>query len=277
MHFVKYEGAGNDFILIELEEPSHLDFCQIARSLCDRHTGIGADGILLVLPSRVANCRMRIWNSDGSEASMCGNGVRCVIDFLLAKQEELSEVSVETGRGVLVGRKWEEGILVNMGAPVLSNAALQLSEGICFVVNTGVPHAVLFVDDLAAVPIEERGRQIRFHSQFAPEGVNVNFAWITPEGNVSVRTYERGVEGETLACGTGAAAAAYAALQTKNLPSPIRVLTRTSFQNQNYEHQLSFHFPSNAAGDCEIEMIGPARRVFEGVIENLIPSRHASI
>ena len=143
---------------------------------------------------------------------------------------------------------------------------LEMSEGPVYVVDTGVPHAVLFVDDLDATDVESLGRKIRFDSRFdLHHGVNVNFVRVDADGKIALRTYERGV-GETLACGTGAAAAAFVALRHLKIPTPIATMTRCSFDSQKiqYQQQIRFLFPQNAQGETEIEMLGSAHEVFAG-------------
>jgi diaminopimelate epimerase len=253
--FVKYHGAGNDFVLVDsCRSVPASDLPGLARALCDRQHGVGADGLLLLWPSTVASYRMQIFNSDGSEPAMCGNGIRCLADYIFKREPALSEVAIETRHAVLKCRKVEGGIAVNMGAPAVLHWPLELEEKVIYVVDTGVPHAVVFVDDLDGMDLTEQGRQLRFHPRFAPHGVNVSFAKVTAEGSVALRTYERGVEAETLACGTGAAAAAFVAMKMKNLTPPISILTRSS-------EQMYLLFSENS-----MELIGSAQEVFEGAI-----------
>lgn len=265
--FVKYHGAGNDFVLIDLRKsPLSFDPFSLARRVCDRRHGVGADGLLLLLPSDRADYRMRIFNADGSEPSMCGNGIRCLADFVF-KTHTTADFSVETPRGILKCRKLSGEIAVNLAAPSILHWPLQMTEGPVFVVNTGVPHAVLFVDD-PDIDVPLLGRKIRFDHQFAPEGVNVNFAFLTADNKVILRTYERGLEAETLACGTGAAAAAFIVFKNKKLTPPVPILTRRSFgSTMEYHQQLRFCFPENSRGEMEIEMIGPTEEVFRGSLQ----------
>lgn len=265
--FWKYHGAGNDFILLDFSLSSPCDdLSLLARHLCDRRHGIGADGLLLLLPSLVADFQMRIFNADGSEPSMCGNGIRCLASYIF-KKERLSEVTIETAHAVLRCHQFEGEIAVNLGSPTILHWPAQLENQDLYVVNTGVPHAVLFVDALDEIVVNELGRQIRFHPRFSPEGVNVNFVSVSKEGEVAIRTYERGVESETLACGTGAAAAAFAAKKVKNLEPLISIQTRSSFEGRkiSYHRQLRFQFSRD--DNPEIEMIGSAKEVFSGVIQ----------
>jgi len=265
VQFWKYHGAGNDFVLLDfsLSAPD-VDFSNLARRLCDRRSGIGADGLLLLLPSSVSDFRMRIFNADGSEPSMCGNGIRCLASYIF-KRDGRSEVAIETAHAVLNCRQYEGGVAVNLGLPTILSWKTPIANQDLYVVHTGVPHAVVFVDELDEVDVNERGRQIRLSPHFSPEGVNVNFVSVSKDGRVSIRTYERGVEAETLACGTGAAAAAFVVMKVKNLESPISIQTRASFDKISYHEQLRFRFSKNDRP--EIEMIGCAQEVFNGVIQ----------
>jgi diaminopimelate epimerase len=268
--FMKYHGAGNDFVLIDL---CHFAPCRdapaLARFVCDRRHGVGSDGLLLLLPSNTADYQMRIFNADGSEPSMCGNGIRCCASYILKYKSSLSELAIETRHAILKCKKLGDEIVVNLGLPEILHWPIQLEETALFVVNTGVPHAVIFVDDLDEIAVGKWGRQIRSHPCFAPHGVNVNFVSVSEEGKVALRTYERGVEAETLACGTGAAAAAFVAMKVKHLVPPIPILTRSSFASPkvSYHQQIRFFFPGKDKGGCAIEMVGNAKEVFEGSID----------
>lgn len=270
LSFTKYHGAGNDFILIDFRNASPLlDPALLARRLCARRLGIGADGLILLCPSEAADFKMRIFNADGSEPSMCGNGIRCLYDFVQKREIIPSELKIETLHGILTCRRNGEEIVVNLGAPEIIHWPIHLDQGQLFVLDTGVPHAVLFVDELDKVDVAEVGKKIRFHSQFAPQGVNVNFATIDPKGALSIRTYERGVEAETLACGTGAAAAAFVAMKHRGLPSPVFIQTRLCFEKDpiEYRKDLSFQFCEDGEGKMQIEMLGKAQEIFEGLID----------
>ena len=270
--FIKYQGAGNDFVLLE---GRHLDpsvnLSSLAAFLCDRRKGIGADGLLLLTPSTVADYRMRIFNADGSEPAMCGNGAYCLVDYIHRFISPFDRLSLETNHSILRCTKIGQEIALNLGAVSVLHFPIDVGGNTpCYVVNTGVPHAVLWTDGLNQVDLEKQGRELRFDSRFAPNGVNVNFATVIASENLlQMRTYERGVEGETLACGTGAAAVAFVAKQLHQLPCPIRVATRSHFNAQEIEYvpQLRFLFPRNAQGETEVEMIGSAQVVFEGSIE----------
>lgn len=268
--FVKYQGAGNDFVLIDLSHslPS-LDWADLARRLCERRHGIGADGLLLLLPSKIADYRMSIFNADGSEPAMCGNGIRCLADYIFKRNPALQEVSIETMNRVLKCRMDAGGIAVDLAAPSILHWPIELDREAVYVVDTGVPHAVIFVQALDQVAVESQGRKIRFDSRFAPHGVNVNFAFVGSDGTLFLRTYERGVEGETLACGTGAAAAAFVAMKIHHLGQTVQVSTRSSLESATAEYRplLRFNFFASAQGEHAIEMIGGAKQVFEGAVD----------
>lgn len=253
--FTKYHGGGNDFILIDSRSIGEewLDAAVVKR-VCCRYTGIGADGVILVGNSERADYRMRIFNADGSEPAMCGNGIRAAVHFINHSSPELT---IETLSGLLRCQKNGGEISVDLGAPsVLQWPASCLGHEL-FVVDTGVPHAVVFVEDLDGVSVAELGRDLRTHPQFAPHGVNVNFTKVSPDGTVCIRTYERGVEGETRSCGTGSAAAAFAVAELLGMPSPIKVQSRGGAE-------LHFHFSSQEDGARAVKMVAGATPVFEG-------------
>lgn len=221
--FAKYHGAGNDFIVIDDRSeafPAHDS--RFIQSLCHRQFGIGADGLLLLQKSAKADCRMRIFNADGKEADMCGNGLRCLVDFAHRKEIIGAHSTVETTTRIVPCEWNSQEITVDLGSyevyPKLSIAELELQ-----VVHTGVPHAIAFVEQDDQF---DKAAQIRSHASFGREGTNVNFA-IFKEGKLYTRTFERGVEGETLACGSGAAAVAVAAQKKFHLPNPITIVPRS--------------------------------------------------
>lgn len=256
IHFYKYQAAGNDFILVDHRG---MDEGWISRSriewMCDRHRGIGADGLIFLDSSDKADYRMRIFNADGSEAAMCGNGICCLMLLIQELGDGRAELAIETLAGIVLCRHSNGKIAVNLNVPKILYWPMDCKEGKLFVVDTGVPHAVLFVDQLEKIAVDEIGRSIRSHPQFAPDGVNVNFVTVKAPGDLHVRTYERGVEKETLSCGTGAAAAAYVAAELLDYPSPVHVCNR-----------LSFHFHPSSTGGRAIEMMGSAQRVFSGKV-----------
>ena len=216
--FAKMVGTGNDFIVVDTirhPRPSlRVQWRSISRAVCDRHTGIGADGLLVLEPSRRADVRMRVFNPDGSEAQMCGNGARCVARYLHTSVTRKHPITLETMAGVLSATVRGRQVAIQMTDPTGVRLGLPMTvEGRTLrlsCVDTGVPHAVVPVRQLEAVDVARTGRALRYHRAFAPRGANVNFIQPDPSrpGRIRIRTYERGVEEETLACGTGVAASA---------------------------------------------------------------------
>ncbi len=275
MQFYKYQGAGNDFILIEVDEATPANRAGLARRLCDRRYGVGGDGVLFLEKSRSADVRMRIFNPDGSEAEMCGNGIRCLAKHALQKEMVASEeVAVETLAGVrIVSRVRDpsgELFRVELGKPELDRSRIPakgrgrlLRERIegyeVSALNLGVPHAVVFLEDLDGVDVEDAGRRIR-RSELFPKGVNVNFVQEKGKNSFRIRTYERGVEGETAACGTGIASASVMAvvLGLADAKKPIEILARGG--------RLLVEVTQRGGEIEEVFLIGPAEFVFKGAI-----------
>lgn len=257
--FTKMHGAGNDFILInDLSGGQALSKEKIAR-LCERRFGIGADGLMFLrVPREGGDARMVYHNSDGGEAEMCGNGARC---FALFARRELgwkpAKLTIETLAGK-VGAEFVDGqVRLKMTRPTdwREPVTVETDCGVFCIahVNTGVPHAVARVNDVSKVDVARAGRMIRFHSLFSPAGANANFFELTQDGTLILRTYERGVEGETLACGTGVVATALVAEKFHNIRLPARVLVRGGDV---------LRVERDALG--EIYLTGPAVFVFEG-------------
>ncbi len=254
--FSKFHGAGNDFILIDNRDQRWELGPDTIEAMCHRRFGIGADGVILVEPSSQADFRMRIFNSDGGEASQCGNGIRCLAAFVRKLGMTANAFHLETKAGIVAVSWRGTQISVEMGKPkLLGTRELNTSLGVltAFVADTGVPHAVIFVEDVDLVKLEQLGPEVRFHPEFDPHGVNVNVV----DRRLAIRTFERGIEDETLACGTGACASALAAARQFALPSPISLLTRSG-------EQLTISFPPDMASVC---MTGSALFVYEGTYE----------
>ena len=209
--FVKMVGAGNDFIIIEAQKG--LDYAKFAKAVCARQNGIGADGVLVFDKSAISDYRMRIINPDGSEAQMCGNGARCMAAYIVANLKAVKPLfSIETLAGEILAEAKAEVARVRLPDPkdyrpnlniTVANQKLEVHY-----IDTGVPHTIVFVDGVQEVNVNSLGALVRNHPRFAPRGTNVDFVERARDGMVSVRTYERGVEAETLACGTGAVACA---------------------------------------------------------------------
>lgn len=209
--FNKMQGAGNDFVVID-HQPG-LDYAAFARRVCHRNMGVGADGVLVLDKSAHCDHRMRIINADGSEAEMCGNGARCMAVYIAGKFALVPEVfTLETLAGVIRAKAKGEQASVQLSDPRDYRPGLEIrladQKMTGHFINTGVPHTVIFVQGLQELDVNHVGRMVRQHSLFAPKGTNVNFVEQLKNGYVELRTYERGVEAETLACGTGSVAAA---------------------------------------------------------------------
>lgn len=232
--FSKMSGCGNDFILID-NRRGRLDGTRmgpLAERVCSRRVSVGADGLILIEPSRNgADFRWRFFNADGSPAEMCGNGARCAARFAHAAGIAGSEMTFETDAGVIEARMVGEDVRIRITEPGDLRRSIPLSlEGApaaIHAINTGVPHAVVPVPDADAVDVVALGREIRYHPAFAPAGANVNFVSRSAAGDLINRTYERGVEDETLACGTGSVAAALILSMENGCRSPVRVRTRS--------------------------------------------------
>ncbi len=255
-------GAGNDFVLLDNRDGKlALGNAEIAR-LCDRHRGVGSDGLLLVEPAqRGADFRMRYHNADGGEAEMCGNGARCFARFAARLSGNSDAVSFETIAGVITARLLGENVELQMSEPhsLQPGTTLDLAgeKHTVHFVNTGVPHAVVFVDDLEAIDIRKLGAATRFHPHFAPRGTNANFVRQIDTQTIAIRTYERGVEDETLACGTGMVACALITHELTGAASPVRVKVRGG-------DTLEVAFEKAGETFKNVKLTGPADFVFEG-------------
>ena len=259
LRFTKMNGAGNDFILIDNRAGDiHLNRTQIAR-LCDRHRGIGADGILLL-----ENFRMRYFNADGGEAEMCGNGARCFARFANKAAGAKDKISFETPAGVISAELAGDLVILQMTEPTDLRLSISVRIGaekrIVHFINSGVPHVVVPVAQVGDVDVSREGSAIRYHEMFSPKGANVNFIEKRGVDKVAVRTYERGVEDETLACGTGVVASALVFAVTENVKGPITVIARGGDELRVGFDRIDKQFRS-------VTLTGPAEFAFEGTIE----------
>jgi len=233
LSFTKMMGSGNDFIVIDNRDKV-LDGneVKIAQKICQRKFSVGADGLLLIENSEKANFRMRIFNPDGSEPEMCGNGARCVALYASHNYIASSLMNFETVAGIILAQvKDNDTVKITLGKvkDLKLNLHLKVDSKTKIVscVNTGVPHVVIIEESVKDIPVNEWGVAIRFHREFYPQGTNVDFIEIDGENRIKMRTYERGVEKETLACGTGAVASAVIAHLVKKVHLPIQVLTQS--------------------------------------------------
>lgn len=259
MKFTKMHGLGNDYLYVYGEVPENI--AELSRKLSERHFGAGSDGMIYISPSDIADFKMRIFNADGSEAKMCGNGIRCVGKYVYDKgYTDNTHLKIETLSGIkylnlFVRCGKVKSVSVNMGTAVpKKDITLNVcgEEITCTPVSVGNPHAVIFVDDVNKIPLSELGSEIEHHKLF-PGGVNVEFVGILSDNELRMRVWERG-SGITMACGTGACAAATAAV-SKNLcdrDMPISV----HLDGGTLEIQVDY--------DNVVTMTGPAETIYEG-------------
>ena len=268
VEFYKLTAAGNDFVLIDNRKNIILekDFSILAKKLCDRRYCIGGDGLILLENSNKADFRMIYYNSDGSYASMCGNGGRSISMFAYKLGVCGKNMKFETDAGLITAQIKSDTVvklaLYNPKDLVLEeeieieNQKYKISS-----LNTGVPHAVVYVDDLEKVDVLKYGNIIRFHKHYQPEGTNVNFVKLDKENNtLFVRTYERGVEGETLACGTGVTASSIISVILNKVKSPVHVITKG--KDNLY---VSCSIDNNKISNVFLE--GPAIVAFTGIVK----------
>jgi len=265
LDFAKMNGAGNDFVLIDNRAKAiQLSRDQIIR-LCDRHRGVGADGVILLVPpsSKEADCAWQFYNSDGSTGEMCGNGARCFAKYVQKQTGLNRDFAFETEAGIIKAAFEDGHVTVSLTAPkdLRLDQILALSSGQATIhsLNTGVPHAVLFVPDADQAMVQQLGPEIRRHPHFGPKGTNVNFVQLLEPGRIRVRTYERGVEGETLACGTGVTASALISARAHHFGSPVLVQVQGGDQLKVSFQETNGHFE-------QVKLSGPAEFVFEGRI-----------
>ncbi len=255
MDFYKYQGTGNDFVLIDDRNETFPSSNQaLIEHLCHRRFGIGADGLILLQNDPDYDFRMVYFNADGAEGSMCGNGGRCIVRFAHDLGLFDSETRFRAVDGEHTAVVCEEDIFLKMGAV----SGIEDREGLTFL-NTGSPHVVRFVDDLESLDVVVEGRTIRYSSTLQPNGTNVNYAQVLDDNTVFVRTYERGVEDETYSCGTGVTAVALVAHQQLAMLDPIFIKTIGG------NLRVSFNRLADGRFD-DIYLIGPAKRVFAGTI-----------
>lgn len=275
MIFTKMHGLGNDYVCINCFRERVEDPSGFARTLCDRHYGIGADGLILICPSKVSDFKMEIYNSDGSVAGMCGNGIRClgkyVYDYRLTGKETLS---IETKSGIRnmylhIQDGKACGAMVDMGVPrlnahsipILSEKDLVINEPIevqeknyrMTGISMGNPHAVIFSEEINGISLEETGRELEFHPRF-PERANIEFCHVTARDRMEIRVWERGV-GETLACGTGACAAVVASVLNDLTDEKVIVKLLGGELSVRWDRKVNHVF-----------LEGPAVKVFDGVL-----------
>lgn len=264
--YSKYSGCGNDFIFVDHRRPFFpFEKKECIQTLCDREKGIGADGIIFLENSDRHEGKMKIFNRDGSEAAMCGNALRCLLPFMVEKGLQSKQCSVEVASKVFSLEFIEGKVKASMTPPtdIKLNLSIQ-EEGKTWqahFINTGVPHLVIFSPSVKDIPIEKLGPFFRFHPDFAPQGANVNFVEpLEGKSAFKIRTYERGVEAETQACGTGATAAAIIMALTKQLPPPFH-----AFPISGESLTIDFHLENGKIS--QLFQTGPVHKQFEGVVK----------
>jgi len=263
VRFTKATGAGNDFVVLDNREGAlHADIPLLARLLCSRHFGVGADGVLIIGPSNVADFSMGYYNADGSTGGMCGNGGRCLARYAYERGVAGPEMRFEAFGHIYAATVTTTGIRLCMKLPLDLRQSISLTRGTerftASYVNTGSPHTVIFVDDIEKVNVLELGLWVRHHPEFAPLGTNANFVQTTGPESIRLRTYERGVETETMACGTGSVASAYVYHLAQGSTKPVRVRVRSG-------EDLLVHVHENDAGELtSIELEGSASILFDG-------------
>jgi len=292
--FHKYHGTGNDFILIDNRNGKfQLTSREISR-LCDRHFGIGADGLMFLSVEPGNDFGMKYFNSDGNESTMCGNGGRCIAAFarqlgIIDQKVRFLAIDGEHMAEILEVKENETHVRLRMTdinksqipdpkSQIVPSPASFVLRPSSFVINTGSPHLVIFVDNLATLDVVVEGRKLRNDPQFSPGGINVNFVQVLEDGCLFVRTYERGVENETLSCGTGVTAAALTApLPAPHLASPqsptqqgrgetSHLSSVTSHTIKTLGGQLTVSFRHTGSSFTDIWLEGPAKFIFRGEV-----------
>ncbi len=269
INFFKMSGSGNDFVVVDnRRRVINAGASALAERLCHRQKGIGADGLLLLEHSERAQFRMIYFNSDGSRATMCGNGARCIAWVADRQGISRSKFDFETDAGIVQALVKKEIVQITMSDPYdyVPERSIQVGDKVVRVacVTMGVPHAVVFVPEAKNLDVARLGRLIRFHKTFSPKGTNVNFVQIVSRYHLIVRTYERGVEGETLACGTGVCASALVAALRGKADSKVRCKT-TGGDALEVGFTL---FSGNAQHPAtQVTLKGPVRLSFSGQVE----------
>ncbi len=258
-------GSGNDFIIIDNRNRvvDEGDLQGFIAKVCRRKMSVGADGLILVEESENVDFKWRFFNSDGSQPEMCGNGARCAARFAYLNGISGAEVSFETEAGIVSAHIKNDRVKIKMPDPIdlKTDYNLELGNGVMQVcsVNTGVPHVVITVGDIDDVEVVKIGREIRFHDRYAPAGTNVNFICSQNDNTISIRTYERGVEDETLACGTGSIAAAIVMHYKSKGKSPVKVITRGG-------GCLYIYFEEDNGKFYNVFLEGDARVIYKGYL-----------
>ena len=265
--FMKFSGAGNDFVIINnLENLVDSTDTNFVQKVCERRMSVGANGVLLVekadgIGTGSVDFRMRYFNADGGEVETCGNGARCISRFAYLNGIVTEKMRFLTNAGVYESEIVGDNVKVRMSQPtdIRLNVPLQLKDGVHTVgfANSGVPHVVFFVEDLDGTDVFDMGQQTRYHADFKPAGTNANFIRIQSSERLEIRTYERGVEDETLACGTGSIASAIVSAALGKVTSPVSVKTASGVV-------LKIHFDMSDGEPKNVYLEGDARVIYAG-------------
>ena len=260
---MKMSGAGNDFVVVDdMRQEIRCDKSKLAVALCAPHTGIGADGALFIEPSERADFFMRYYNADGTYGGMCGNGGRCAARYAYIAGIARTPMTFEALDHVYAANIVDANVKLRMKDPTIFQARSvrigdRTIDGVF--IDTGSPHFVAEAAHLNDVDVRQHGRSIRFAAAFAPDGCNANFVELLQDGTVRIRTYERGVEAETLACGTGCIAAALALAQKYNMESPVRLKVRSGEELRVYVQRVNDRF-------TDVHLEGSAHFLFAGTV-----------
>ncbi len=256
-------GSGNDFIIIDNREKQveTAEIKSFVSGICRRKISAGADGVILVETSHKVDFKWRFYNSDGSIAEMCGNGARCVARFAHLNGISGKTLAFETLAGVIKAEVFKDRVKVRMTNPVDLKTGFTLTIGDktydASSANTGVPHVVIQVNDVSAVDVKKLGRAVRFHTDFSPRGTNANFIQVMEDETIRIRTYERGVEDETLACGTGNVAAAILTAEQFGISSPVELMNAGNAR-------LKVYFNKTGSSYTDLYLEGDARVIYKG-------------
>lgn len=261
--FFKMSGSGNDFIIVDNRIPKIKKevLTPFIAGVCRRKRSVGSDGFILVEEAEHADFKWHFFNSDGGRAEMCGNGARCVSRFAYITGIAGRVMTFETDAGIVTAEVTDACVKIGLPDPgrLQMDRFIKTTRGeISFCsVNTGVPHVVIVEKDLDRIDVVDFGREIRNHRHFAPSGTNVNFISLLPEGRIAIRTYERGVEDETLACGTGAVAAALIAARRYGVTAPVTVMPKSGYN-------LIVYFKQEEDRFLNLFLEGDARIIYQG-------------
>ncbi|MCB9799584.1 MAG: diaminopimelate epimerase [Candidatus Omnitrophica bacterium] len=263
LQFHKMVASGNDFVVVDNRRKKIKNPRTFTHQVCKPHTGIGADGVLLLENSRRGNFKMRIINSDGSEAEACGNGFRCIALYARKILRLPASFQFDSLAGLVAASVSKKGVKVELPKPkdlILKSGLKVLGKTVDFsFLNTGVPHVCVFVKDVSKVNVPELGRAIRYHQKFKPKGTNVNFVQVLSPKKIRVRTYERGVEAETLACGTGSTASAVLSHLLGYTRQPVAVQTSSG-------EILNIDFKVLGSKVTTVTLEGKAKFVYQGTL-----------